>query len=1494
VPLIARERSLGEVILGSLKADFFNQGDVTSVETAAGQFAAAIEQSSLYSQTDQSLRQRVEQMTALAHISRELNSTLDLEHLLSRVFDEAVRTTGADCGKILLFNVGEEQPDLRGVMLSVGEEPTPDLHPLEQVVLKENESLIVNDFANLEEEPPSEWYESLSVEARASLSPLHAEVRSALIVPITYQGQVAGLIHLHARSPHHFDSALREISETLAVQAAIALGNAQRYQEQVQRSELLNRRVETLSRLFEVSQSLQSEQSLEETLETIAYAIQSATPFDLVLISVYEPQNNHLRPLANAGLPLSGMEALVANPQNWDSLKPLLCPEFRVSRSYFIPHEKMPVIPADVHALTLLPPNGTGAASDEWHPDDMLLLPLTDGSERALGLISVDGPRDHLRPDRPAVETLEIFGSQAAIAIENRQKLDALKTQVEEIRQDLASAQETATAAQQQLPVLLHKDLEQTLAIQHLSERARRISAGLGIAGLVNRQISRRNVLLILGQEILARMELETALIAEPGPEAADRAGSVRLFQTLGNLPEGANPEALLGQRNPLRQCLISGQIILVANLEEDSDWQSSPLLHALAAKSFICLPIFTEQGPDSAVLAISRSTAAPFTVEDVQLFALLTRQVAVALQNLTLIDETKRRLHEVNLLLDFSRQLGNLDTDSILHALVESAMHVAPNAQAAFVAIWDPLQELLSPKAATGYTNLTRLLEIRLRPGEALPGKVFEQRQATCLDDVDFARHYNFLPDNLLCYRDATEGHPPVSSMVVPIVGTTQITSLGVLVMDSFQTPAAFGQDEQALITSLAQQTALALENAGLYQASTQRAHQLEALTDVATTITSSLETDELVATLLDQLQSILPYETGTLWLRQEKEGGARQSMVVRAAGGFADSEQRVGLTVALEDSVLLSEMIHTGRPISVPDVRKDPRFPSLLEYEYQSWLGLPLVASGEVIGVIALEKAEANFYTPEYVQIATTFAGQAAVGLENANLYQESLHRAQELDQRSQFLAMLNRLSSELSGSLDAAHILNFTVQELFNVIRCSSTSAITFDAQRRAALVAEYPNTDDALPIRLPNAPIFDRLRQTQGIFQSEDATQEKELSLLSSFLIRYQTRSLLILPLAIGNELHGLLLAHTDQPYYFEPEEVEVGLTIGNQVAIAVQNARLFAETRSLTEDLEQRVQARTTELAREHHRTETLLRIITELSASLDLDQVLNRTLHVLNEMIDARQVTLLIARPGEKKLHRLASIGATPVTIEDESQSAITPDRGLAGWVISQRQGVLIDDVQQDPRWVQIPPQPTAYHRSALAVPLMIGAEALGCMLLFHDDPGHFSQDQLEMVQAAANQVAVAVNNAELYRLIRDQAEDLGSMLRNQQIETSRSKAILEAVADGVLVTDARRKITLFNASAEKILGLERNQVIGKSLEYFTGLFGKAAQSWRETINTWSLDPSTYQPGDTFAEQILLENGRVVAVRLAPVSLRNDFLGTVSIFQDITHQVESW
>jgi PAS domain S-box-containing protein len=215
----------------------------------------------------------------------------------------------------------------------------------------------------------------------------------------------------------------------------------------------------------------------------------------------------------------------------------------------------------------------------------------------------------------------------------------------------------------------------------------------------------------------------------------------------------------------------------------------------------------------------------------------------------------------------------------------------------------------------------------------------------------------------------------------------------------------------------------------------------------------------------------------------------------------------------------------------------------------------------------------------------------------------------------------------------------------------------------------------------------------------------------------------------------------------------------------------------------------------------------------------------------------------------------------------------------------------LINDLLEDPRWLTTSSS-SREHRSAIVVPLLVAEDVIGVLMVFHRKVNFFSSERLNMVKAIAGQVSVAINNAHLYELIRDQAERLGSMLRREQEDASRSQAILEAVADGVLVTGSNNRITFLNNSAEEILDLESGRVVGQPLDVFAGLFGKAAGSWMQTIRTWSGAPLEYRKGDTYAEQLDLQNGRIVLVHLAPVILQHDFLGTVSIFRDITHEVE--
>ncbi|MFZ5885661.1 MAG: GAF domain-containing protein [Chloroflexota bacterium] len=1622
VPLVVRDRSLGELMLGSRKAEFFNEYDLQIISTAAGQLASALEDASRATLTDETLRRRVEQLTAIARVSRELSAASDLRSLLDVIHSESLRITRAKCGTILLFDENASTDPLP-VSLTVGCPFPETLSALEKHAFHSGEPQLIENTA------------------QTPYAVSHEGVKALLVVPILSQGRTVGLIHLHSDKPGAFDASSLEVVQTLAAQAAVAVVNVRRYQEQVRQAELLRRRAGAAARLSE-SGSLDFEQPLEQTLRQIAVNISEATAFRAVLISVLEPQSGMLRRVTGVGFPPEIMAEFMARKQPFSSLKQLLKPQFRISRSYFIPADQSPIVPADIHLVTLQSQERQQNSPNAWDPDDTLVTVLEDNEGKPIGIISVDAPRDGLRPDRAAIEALELFAAQASLAIIGHTRITELRNQVDALKAGLERQQRLLANTQNDLPVLLRKDLDQTIAIQNLDQRAQRVRAGLAITESVSRQLDASSALQALARETLTQLGMSAALVAEASPEGP------RLTHILGNIPRATNPEALFGQRNPLRATLQSGEAILIAALDENVEWRDTPLLTALRAKSVICLPLRIDKRTVAAMMAVSPEPMPAFTSEDLQVYHQIARQTSVILQNISLLSETRRRLQEVNLLLDFSRQLRGLDADHIVKALLESARKALNTAHAGVVLIWNEHTAQLIPKAVAGYADNEAMKKIAYRSGESLPGQVFETNRPLRVDEVQFTRDYTFTTEGQLLYRQATGGRLPVSSLLIPIQSGDQ--RVGVVVLDNFNTPAAFHEEDETLLLSLAQQVGLSLQNVHLVQATQERAAQLEALTAAATNLTSSLKSTELMETLLDQLGPVIPFDTATLWIRE------KDRLTVAAARGFPDTERRLGLTIAAEDSALFKEMIRTGQGISVGDVRQDPRFPPL-EAPRLSWLGLPLVSKKEVIGVLALEKWQAYFYTREHIQVGTTFASQAAVALENARLFEESLSRASELDQRSKRLALLNRFSSSLGFLLDEDKILQLTANEIQDAANAARVSVVVFE-RGKAVWKFSNPKPTRKLPQTLPDAPIFQRLRESLGVFTTDSVKSEADLAPLAGFLGE-NTKSLLILPLASSSNLRALIFVQQNEAMRFSHAELELALTLTNQASIALENARLYQstlstaerfailnqssyqvgasldpeqiyvavhraaqrlmpvesfvislldeetneiegvylvdgdkrapvariprdqglsgrvistaqpllihgaaavdelggvpygrpetpqsilavpmllggralgmlsaqsyqpnvyteddlqilstlanqamvaiqngrllnETRRLAQELEQRVVERTAELEREKQNTETLLRILTEVSSSLDLDRALNRTLALLNDAIGAEQGTIMLRDAEDNMLHYRAGYGYLSSMMSGERRGfKLKIGEGLAGWVVANREPVLVGDLLKDPRWVTNPSS-SREHRSAIVVPLMVGEDVIGVLMVFHRKANFFSPERLNMVKAIAGQVSVAINNAHLYELIRDQAERLGSMLRREQEEASRSQAILEAVADGVLVTGPDNRITFLNNSAEKILELEAERVVGQPLDVFAGLFGKAAGAWMQTIRTWSESPSKYQKGETYAEQLDLQNGRIILVHLAPVIFQHDFLGTVSIFRDITHEVE--
>lgn len=222
------------------------------------------------------------------------------------------------------------------------------------------------------------------------------------------------------------------------------------------------------------------------------------------------------------------------------------------------------------------------------------------------------------------------------------------------------------------------------------------------------------------------------------------------------------------------------------------------------------------------------------------------------------------------------------------------------------------------------------------------------------------------------------------------------RVENLGLLVLDNFNAASAFNSEDEALLLSLTQQIALSLDNVRLVQATQERAGQLHALNNAAASLTSSLRSDQIdrLLLLLDQLVPIISYDTATLWLRD------KDRLSVVSARGSPRYRRTPRFISGGSTTALFKEMAQTGQPILVNDVREDSRFMPV-EQPRLSWLGIPMISKGEMMGVLAVEKWQAHYYTRDQMQVSLTFASQSAVSLDNARLYEDSVSRATELDQ-------------------------------------------------------------------------------------------------------------------------------------------------------------------------------------------------------------------------------------------------------------------------------------------------------------------------------------------------------------------------------------------------------------------------------------------------------------------------------------------------------------
>ena len=304
------------------------------------------------------------------------------------------------------------------------------------------------------------------------------------------------------------------------------------------------------------------------------------------------------------------------------------------------------------------------------------------------------------------------------------------------------------------------------------------------------------------------------------------------------------------------------------------------------------------------------------------------------------------------------------LDLDQLLKKIAELTNRIVPYEIFAILLVDERKQELYH-RFAIGYPADVRSLRIRI--GDGVTGTAALSRQPVVVDDV---RKYPGYIEAVTAAR---------SELAVPLISKNRV--VGVLDIESPQI-GYFREEQVRLLSLLASQIAIAIENARVYESERRNRELLALMYDISLDMGSTLEIDELVNKIAAAIKSKINYHIFSIFLLDEKQNLLRPKFIIR-------SNEREFRKLALPlGTGLVGTAAQLNEPLRVGDVTQDARYLPV-HAETRSELVIPLTSKGQVVGAVDLESTEVNYFTESDQRFLMTLASRISSALVNAELY-------------------------------------------------------------------------------------------------------------------------------------------------------------------------------------------------------------------------------------------------------------------------------------------------------------------------------------------------------------------------------------------------------------------------------------------------------------------------------------------------------------------------
>jgi len=557
----------------------------------------------------------------------------------------------------------------------------------------------------------------------------------------------------------------------------------------------------------------------------------------------------------------------------------------------------------------------------------------------------------------------------------------------------------------------------------------------------------------------------------------------------------------------------------------------------------------------------------------------------------------------------------------------------------------------------------------------------------------------------------------------ILPIVAQNQ--TYGMVVVGS-DVEKSLNGDTLKPIKSLIQLACIILEQAVTISKAENQNAELKLLTAITDGIKTPWDTTAFFQTLHEQIQHEIGNYAFLGALFDEKTASINipylfEDGQVRSIEAFPVGEGLTSVLLRSKQPLLLNENFQEQAEALGAKVDGRPA---------KSWMGAPMLNDGKSIGALIVQDLEnEKAFTQKHLDFLHNLSSQVAKIIFNARLLDNSRNQIDRIQTAAE-------IARDISSALNLDELLLKAVNLIRKRFNFYHASIFLIDPNEKKAVIREATG-EAGIQLKRVGHNLAVGSKSIVGFVSSQgeplvvnDVT--KDATYLPNSLLP-DTRAEAAIPLKISDRILGVLDVQSTIPYSFSPSDIYTLHILADQLAIAVNNTELFAETQ-------------------EHLSQHRLLHHITTSAASgTTLEEALTSAVEGLQVTLGGDRVAILLTDEGRKSLVVKAWIGYS-----EEANDLIIPiGSGITGWVATHRKHLRVDDISQDTRYIQV----SSNTRSELALPLIFRNDLLGVLNVESEHVGAYNENDEEMLGTLAGSLAAIIANARLVDQIRKQAE---------------------------------------------------------------------------------------------------------------------------------------